>query len=104
MVAQECGEKSPIERRFGFGGLLRSSFSDYVPLKRPFANRSLNILIRSIPSKRRMEPVEKNRGSDTRATAPPLSTGFISLDHFRSSSVSTGFTMAAVTFEDGFPL
>ena len=51
MVAQECGEKSRIETRLDFGGPLRSFFWDYVPLKRPFTNRSLNTLIRSNPTK-----------------------------------------------------
>ena len=83
MVAQECGEKT----RLDFGGLLRSFFWDCVPLKRPFANWSLNILIRSNSAKQKMEPLEKNRGSETRAAVSP---------------VSTGFTTAAATFEDGF--
>ena len=97
MVAQECGEKT----RLDFGGL-RSFFWDCVPLKRPFANWSLNILIRSNSAKRKMEPLEKNRGSETRAAVSPVSTGFISFDHSRPSSVSTGFSTAAATFEDGF--
>ena len=104
MVAQECGEKSWIEIRLDFGGLLRSFFWDYVPPKRPFANRSLTILICSNPAKQKMEPLKKNRGSEMRAAVSTLSAGFISFDHFRPSSVSTGFATATATFEDGFPL
>ena len=102
--APECGEKSRIETRLDFGGLLRSFFWDYVPPKRPFANRSLTILICSNPAKQKMQRLKKNRGSEMRAAVSTLSTGFISFDHFRPSSVSTGFATATATFEDGFPL
>ena len=86
MGAQECGQKSRIEPRLDFGGLPRSFYRDYVPPKRLFANRSLTILVRSNPAKRKMELSGKNRGSKTRAAlspsrpASPLSTGFITID------------------------
>ena len=65
--SQECGEKSRIATRLDFGGLLRGFFCDYVPPKRPFVYRSLTILIRSNPSKQKMELSGKNRGCETRA-------------------------------------
>ena len=107
MEAEEYGEKSRIETRLDFGGLLRSFFCDYVQPKRPFASRSLTILIRPNPAKRKMELWGANRGSKTRAAVSPYSTGFTTFDrlrHFRpSSSVSTGFTTTTATSENGSP-
>ena len=106
MVTQGCAGKSRIETRLDSGGLLRSSFWDCVPPKRPFANRSLSILIRSNPAKQKIGPLGKNHGSETRAAASPLSTGLTTFDrlhHYRPSAVSTGFTTAAAMFENGSP-
>ena len=80
MGGQECGEKSRIETRLDFGGLPRSFFCDYLPPKRPFANRPLTTLIRSNPARQKMELSGKNRGSKTRAAVSPLSTGFTTFD------------------------
>ena len=78
--------KEPDRNTTRFWSPPRSFYRDYVPPKRPFANWSLTILVRSNPAKRKMEFSGKNRGSKTRAAlspsrpAPPLSTGFITID------------------------
>ena len=105
MGAQEWGEKSRsiwrpprLAGRFqlDFGGLLRSFFCDHVPPKRPFANWSLTILIRSNPDKQKIELSGKNRGG----SFPPLD----QLHHFRPASpLSTGFPTATATSENGSP-
>ena len=90
MGAQECGEKSRIETRLDFSGLLRSFFCDYVQPKRPFASRSLTISIRPNPA---------NQKRTFRGRIEE------SIHHCRlASPLSTGLTTTAVTFEKGSPL
>ena len=78
--------KEPDRNTTRFWRPPRSFYRDYVPPKRLFANRSLTILVRSNPAKRKMEFSGKNRGSKTRAALSPsrpastLSTGFITID------------------------
>ena len=78
--------KEPARNTTRFWRPPRSFYRDHVPPKRPFAHWSLTILVRSNPAKRKMELSGKNRGSKTCAAlspsrpAPPLSTGFITID------------------------
>ena len=65
MRVQECGEKSRIETRLDFGGLLRGFFRHYV-------RQNGHLLIRSNPAKQKIELSGKNRGSETRAAVSPL--------------------------------
>ena len=65
MRVQECGEKSRIETRLDFGGLLRGYFRHYV-------RQNGHLLIRSNPAKQKIELSGKNRGSETRSAVFPL--------------------------------
>ena len=65
MRVQECGEKSRIETRLDFGGLLRGYFRHYV-------RQNGHLLIRSNPAKQKIELSGKNRGSETHAAVSPL--------------------------------